>query len=810
MSSVSSILDFGKSNSGLRGEGTPSHLSPSLHRSTDSLETSSTTTSHKRSKPNVDIHAKEFVLDQLNRTKKSAEEVIDLVLAGKQLTRSYNAYYQEVEAICRFKHAEQSKLAALLYEKLDSHYIEVKESTIKLVEYQIDTSPIQAQDEDMETETNHDLHEDKPPKNILEWSVRFLSIFSTWQAKLRLLGKLFLYLDRGYLLPHSSKKTIMEYGLTLYVSDILANKGKENKIAQEVLKRYLLLLRRDRIQFEVYTDVSEEFTRTLLRLNFKDNITLHKIILDDIANHYSQLRAQWSQEDNYFARICTRITNEIEFFDKCAHTRKFLRELLLKIRYVTIFDDFDSFLEGNFASLIQSNDSQNSKQLLSRLYTLCQSSSDDYTLETIPMLLFHWGSIIERSVENTIQACKSSGENVLLKLNEIATKYAAIAKENFKDDEVFQFESRSSFHKALNERSNNSYVVFQLCRFCDAYFKGRGNINMPFEEFQNTVLVVFKALSNKRDFTELYQKDLSKRLLISRTTDFSKEKDLADSLLDIIGENEDNVGLQVMFKDLVQSREVYSSLLSSSPVEFTPLILEKNHWPDIPKQDTEVILPKELTEIIDQFTGKYEAMGERFKSQKLDWSNYALHQLSINAEFESGSKELVVNLLQAVIILLFNDRESYSFDEIQKATKIGSKLLRRILSSLSSEKYSILLRTRDDNAIYTFNNKFTDRSNRIKIPIPKDKDIAKVAIAVSEQETNRVIEHNRQEEFKSIIVKVMKEFKEMSVTELLNKCIEKLEKRSPVVIQELKRNLDDLVENEYVRRVNSERLAYIP
>ena len=83
-------------------------------------------------------------------------------------------------------------------------------------------------------------------------------------------------------------------------------------------------------------------------------------------------------------------------------------------------------------------------------------------------------------------------------------------------------------------------------------------------------------------------------------------------------------------------------------------------------------------------------------------------------------------------------------------------------------------------------------------------------MCIRDRDTNRIILRNRTDELKGAIVKVMKEFKQLSVTELLNKAIEGVEKRGPVTLTELKKNIDDLVDSEYLRRVDRETLAYIP
>ncbi|KAG2731590.1 hypothetical protein G9P44_005177 [Scheffersomyces stipitis] len=604
----------------------------------------------------------------------------------------------------------------------------------------------------------------------------------------------------------------------------------KNEISELVLKRYLLQLRYDRELAEpeyiyaqsdsvsnlgsgsesvlhIYSESSEAFTRTLMRLNFNNDYSLHKNLSDDIAEHYRSISRKWHNDPDYLDRVCSILKGEVDFFRDCGQSQEFLDTLYKSLKFVLIFYDHSEIFVEVLPGLLES---ENGPRQLQTLYKFCEQSLNDFALDSMPMFRTQWGAYVEKKVMEVIETSKTagSGSNVLSLLVDIFVKYDTLSNSYL--DEKFEFELRNYFKKGLNDRTNSSFIVYQLCKYCDSYFKGpskKSSLPETFEEFKKNVLIIFKAIENKRDFTEIYQKDLSKRLLVSRNTNFDHEKELADSLLEVIGESDESVGLQVMFKDLNQSKDVYSSLIESTGIEFNPLVLEKKYWPDIPKMDTDITLPSELQLLLDQFTAKYTSSGERFKSQKLDWSNYTLHQLSINAEFESGTKELVVNLLQAVVILVFNDVNSYTFVELQQLTGMEPKLLKRVMGSVSSEKYAILSR---DGDIYSFNSKFTDKSSRIKIPLSKDKDSMKISASVSESDTNRIISRNRTDELKGAIVKVMKEFKQLSVTELLNKAIEGVEKRGPVTLTELKKNIDDLVDSEYLRRVDRETLAYIP
>ena len=59
---------------------------------------------------------------QLEISKQSLYDVIDRVLKNQPLGHSLSFFYGRVEAICRYKHEEQKKLADYLFEKLDAFF----------------------------------------------------------------------------------------------------------------------------------------------------------------------------------------------------------------------------------------------------------------------------------------------------------------------------------------------------------------------------------------------------------------------------------------------------------------------------------------------------------------------------------------------------------------------------------------------------------------------------------------------------------------------------------------------------------------
>ena len=101
------------------------------------------------------------------------------------------------------------------------------------------------------------------------------------------------------------------------------------------------------------------------------------------------------------------------------------------------------------------------------------------------------------------------------------------------------------------------------------------------------------------------------------------------------------------------------------------------------------------------------------------WQN-SLGHCVLKAEFPKGRKELAVSLFQTVVLMLFNDAEKLSLEDIKDSTGIEDKELRRTLQSLACGKVRVLQkfpkgRDVDDGDTFTFNDTFIAPLYRIKV-----------------------------------------------------------------------------------------------
>ncbi|CUM64394.1 uncharacterized protein PRCAT00001997001 [Priceomyces carsonii] len=756
---ISEALDFGGRMSS--GSITSSHLS--LYQAESAAQSLENV---KRIKPNTQQRPSSNNVDNI---RDKVQRLIHLILHGLPLEASYNSYYNSVEILCRCKHNEKSNLSTILSDAIDQYFRE----------------KIMIHVEEVLARTD-----------LVDSVNGFVEEYEKWDEKLMMLSKLFLYLDRGYLLQHPHKMMIAEMGKTLFVENIIVK-------SDLVLTKHKLLLQKLRkTENNEITALAKRLTKILVKLNFNGRLQIHNDLIDLILSDYSIMKESWIEEpQTYVPKVLLKISKEITYFKECGYSKEFLRDLLLKLKWILIFLDFSTVIHVTLPYLIH----ERYVKELEIVFGFAELATSEYQFDSFSIFIYEWGKLVFNRICDLITDQKGSSKNIIPILVDANSDFKNIATTKLAKNEKFEFELRVAFNKALNQSNITLHIISQLCKYCDSYLRNsiKKGLGLPFNKFQNDVMTIFKAINDKDGFIQAYKNDLSRRLLLSRSANLDEEQKLVDLLLKITGETDNSLDLQIMFKDLQVSRDCYSDVdvTEGSNFSFNALILEKKVWPEVPRKESDIKLPSNLGAALDSFSAIYHSADEKRKNHVLDWSNYALHQLIITANFDSGPKELIVNLLQAIVILLFNDKQSYKFTEIQQETKIDGKLLKRVLGSLT--RFKVLMQK---GQVFEYNSQFEDKSFRIRIPLSKDKETS----SSGDSEQLEPVKRNRESEVKAAIVQIMKISKSLPYSELLVKSLEKLEKKGAVSIHDIKLSIEGLIDSDYLAREEKDKLSYIP
>jgi cullin 4 len=248
----------------------------------------------------------------------------------------------------------------------------------------------------------------------------------------------------------------------------------------------------------------------------------------------------------------------------------------------------------------------------------------------------------------------------------------------FERNEKFSNSLREAFENFVNQRSNKPAEL--IAKYVDMKLRA-GNKEATEEELEqilDKIMVLFRFIHGKDVFEAFYKKDLAKRLLVGKSASVDAEKSMLSKLKQECGGGFTSK-LEGMFKDMELSKDINiafrqhidagvncSDVISFNKIgiDLTVNILTMGYWPTYPVM--EVNMPSELVEYQNFFTKFY--LGKH-SGRKLQWQPTLGHCV-LKARFDQGPKDLQVSLFQSLVLLLFNDGDLMSFEEILQATNI--------------------------------------------------------------------------------------------------------------------------------------------
>ncbi|KAF2658953.1 Cullin-domain-containing protein [Lophiostoma macrostomum CBS 122681] len=328
------------------------------------------------------------------------------------------------------------------------------------------------------------------------------------------------------------------------------------------------------------------------------------------------------------------------------------------------------------------------------------------------------------------------------------------------------------------------------------------------------VLDLFRFVHGKAVFEAFYKKDLARRLLMGRSASADAERSMLSRLKTECGAGF-TANLEQMFKDIELSREEGSSYKTiqaerghntKSSLDLTVNVLSASAWPTYPT--VPVIIPPQIKSSIDKFEAHYKS---KHSGRKLDWK-HALAHCQVKSKFPRGNKELVVSSFQAIVLLLFNglkEDEHLDYNYLKEATGLPPPELNRTLQSLACAKLRPLTKhpkSRDISPTDTFtlNASFSDPKYRIKINTVQLKETLAENKATHEQ-----VAADRNYETQAAIVRILKARKTIGHSELVAETIRVTRSRGTLDVQGIKRNIERLIEKEFLEREEGGGYSYI-
>ncbi|XP_078739097.1 LOW QUALITY PROTEIN: anaphase-promoting complex subunit 2 [Lampetra fluviatilis] len=141
---------------------------------------------------------------------------------------------------------------------------------------------------------------------------------------------------------------------------------------------------------------------------------------------------------------------------------------------------------------------------------------------------------------------------------------------------------------------------------------------------------------------------------------------------------------EVMLKDVADSRRINSNILEArrawpggpaAPVPLNAMILSGEFWP--PLKEGKLELPAAVKEVMEAYTREYEKLKA---ARSLVWKPH-LGLVSLDVHLAGGrSLSLSVSPVHAAIIMHFQDKASWTLQELSEALKVPAPSLRKKLA----------------------------------------------------------------------------------------------------------------------------------
>uniref|UniRef100_A0A673W9U3 Cullin-4B n=1 Tax=Salmo trutta TaxID=8032 RepID=A0A673W9U3_SALTR len=589
-------------------------------------------------------------------------------------------------------------------------------------------------------------------EDVLDSTLFLKKIDNCWQDHCRqmiMIRSIFLFLDRTYVLQNSMLPSIWDMGLELFRFYIIS----DMKVQSKTIYGILLLIERERS--------GETIDRSLLRSLLS--------MLSDLQIYQDSFEQRFLEETNrLYAAEGQRLMQEREVPEYLHHVNKRLEEeadrvityldqstqkpLIATVEKQLLGEHLTSTLQKGLNHLLDENRIQD-LCLLYQLFSRVRGG--------VLVLLQHWIEYI-KAFGSTIVINPEKDKTMVQELLDFKDKVDHIIDICFIKNEKFVNAMKEAFETFINKRPNKPAEL--IAKHVDSKLRA-GNKEATDEELEkmlDKIMIIFRFIYGKDVFEAFYKKDLAKRLLVGKSASVDAEKSMLSKLKHECGAAFTSK-LEGMFKDMELSKDIM--------VQFKQMV--------------------RLQEIFKTFyLGKHSG-------RKLQWQSTLGHCV-LKAEFKEGRKELQVSLFQTLVLLMFNEGEEFTLEEIKLATGIEDGELRRTLQSLACGKARVIHKVPkskdvEDGDKFSCNDDFKHKLFRIKINQIQMKETVEEQASTTER-----VYQDRQYQIDAAIVRIMKMRKTLSHNLLVSEVYNQL--KFPVKPADLKKRIESLIDRDYMER----------
>uniref|UniRef100_A0A1I8M276 Cullin family profile domain-containing protein n=1 Tax=Musca domestica TaxID=7370 RepID=A0A1I8M276_MUSDO len=692
--------------------------------------------------------------------------------------------------------------------------------------------------------------EEKVRKDVLEslhnnFLPKLNQAWTDHQTSMVMIRDILMYMDRVYV-QNRDVENVYNLGLILFRDEIV----RYSEIQKALRETLLNMVMSERSGEAINHLAIKNACQMLMALGINSRSVyeedFEKPFLAQSASFYKFESQKFLAENNasvYLRKVEQRILEESSraalYLDKDTEPRivKVVEDELIKKHMRTIVE-----MENSGVVYMIKNSKTEDLACTYKLFSRLKDEGMKVIADTMSAYLREQGRMLVKEEENGNTNPITFVQNLL----DLKDRFDQFLHHSFNNDRLFKNVISSDFEHFLNLNSKSPEY---LSLFIDDKLKkgGKGMSEQEIEVILDKTMVLFRFLLEKDVFERYYKTHLAKRLLLNKSVSDDFEKNMISKLKTECG-CQFTSKLEGMFKDMSISNttnDEFKTYIANHninlSVEFTCRILTTGFWPTQTSTPNCNIpaAPREAYEIfkkfyLDKHSGRQLTLQPQLGNACLnavfygrkptDNANAAADKDAPSSSMSSSTSAtacaiptttrkhiLTVSTYQMCILMLFNNREVMTHEEILQETDIPERELQRAIQSLSMGKPSQRLLVRNSKT-KTKDIDPTDEflvndalNSRVKIQTVA----AKADTEPERKETRGKVDEDRKHEIEAAIVRIMKARKRIPHNLLVSDVTSQLKSRflpSPVLI---KKRIEGLIEREYLARTPDDRKVYV-
>ncbi len=623
-----------------------------------------------------------------------------------------------------------------------------------------------------------------------------LDLWREFCGHLRDIQSIFLYLDRTYAAESAQIPSLWEMALNLFGKHMLAQK---QRVLTPTLEAVLMEIERDRTGAQ---PVDRDELRSVLREMFIP-LGFYRSYFE--PQFFKQTRAFYTTRGTAFITSGS-LSDYLAYFEssiqaEAERCRAYLEPGTEKPLFAILHEVLGRHCVGTMMDRgLEGLLDDEAIEDLRRLYELLRSIDELWRL--VPRYAAY---IKERGLR--IVNDQALDNDMIARLLALHERAERVEREAFQTDTRFHNSAQTAFEAVMNTRQPVPAELLALSFHELLRVGSRPVAERDIRRGIVRLMELFRYLSGKDSFLEYYKKYLAQRLLLDLSASMVCEQHVVELLRAECGAVYVN-HIANMLKDmdlnqdLAQEYRQRPEASGTRTPSFTCKVITQAYWP---RSSTATLrIPRELQSLQRSFNRFYLS---RFSGRRLSWYP-SLSSCEMRAQFADGEKILQVSLVQAVILMLFNERERWSFAEIREQAGIeDNNELLQVLESLSSAHCPLLIRTDASEAASgtkTLSDALERSSFRLNVSFQTSRRRLRLLdMALLERQAERVaspqaVTPDRQHQLDATIVRLLKRQKNIEHAELVQQLNRELSFRP--ALSDIKQRIESLIQREYIGR----------